>query len=830
MRLRGIIVFYKRNVLCLLNYLFLCVMSTKKLNLTQGKHMFRYYVLFLINMSCFSNIVAQHMEQSFVIEGTIADSVSLEPLPGVAVIHVQTRKATTSDEAGHYLLKLPAGKNTIRFSLLGYVVRQIELNVSARISLNVSLVLDQKHLEEVTVTAQNWHRQVEGLNTGTFQLNRKEIGNLPVLLGETDYFKAIQLMPGIQTTGEGNAAIYVRGGAYDQNLVLLDEATVYNPTHLLGFYSVFNSDVISNVKVMKSGIPAQYGNRLSSVIEFSSKQDVPARTIFKGNIGMLSSRVGVDIPLCNHKVVVSLAARKTYLNTWLNMLKSTGVIQPRSILYKSGYDFYDLNGGVNATINAKNKISINFYNGKDIFQLNSDAVELSTDMRWGNTIGSVTWRRIFNEHLYNETSLVYSGYHLDMNLEQSQYSFNLISQINDYGFKNNWTMLLPGHKLNLGISTCHHTIVPNKSKASSDSSQLNLGSVNSYYSMESSIFVSDEVAFSDRLSFSLGLRYNLFNHLGDFTTYTHDDYGNVKDTLHYTRWENIKNYDNLDLRTSLRYLIQDNLSVKFSFNSNSQYLHLVNASSITFPTDFWISSSDKVKPQQGLQWAAGAFHFNKAFDIETSVEVYYKTFSHQVEFFKGILNAVDNSVFDENLIFGKGRAYGAEFLIRKTKGRITGWVGYTISKTEKSFAGIEDGHWFPAKYDRPHDLSLVVNYNTEKKWSFSAVFVYATGSRYTPVVGRYFVSNNVVNEYGNYNSARMPAYHRCDVSVTLLLKKTENRESKLIFSVYNLYNRRNPFFVYPEVSGNLLHYTLSVSAKEVSIFPILPSVGWEFRF
>ena len=784
----------------------------------------------MISFNSFSNINAQQEELNFLIEGNITDSITLEPLSGVSVIHVQSQKATTSDATGHYLLKIPEGKYNFRFSMLGYAVKEIEHKYNKGVTLDISLVPRVKQLEEVTVTIQNWQRQVEGVNTGTFQLTRKEIGNLPVLLGETDYFKAIQLMPGIKTAGEGNAGIYVRGGGYDQNLVLLDDATVYNPTHLLGFYSVFNSDVISNVKVIKSGIPAQYGNRLSSVIEFNSNQSVPDRTTIKGNIGLLSSRLGIDIPLFNQKVVVSLAARKTYLNTWLGALKNAKVIKPRAILFKSGYDFYDFNGSVNAIINAKNRISLNLYTGKDIFHLNSDAVELSTNMLWGNNIGSFTWRKIFNEKLYVETSALYSGYQLNMNLSQSQYNFNLISQISDYGFKNNFTWLLSGHKLNFGISTIHHSIIPNKSKATSDSVQLNLGSVNHYYSMESSFFVGDEVTFSDRVSLYFGIRYNVFDHLGDFTTYTRDEPGNPIDTLRYTNWQRIKNYGNLDIRTSLRYLIQDNLSIKFSYNSNSQYLHLVNASSITFPTDFWISSSEKVKPQQGMQWASGLFHFNKNLNIETSFEVYYKTFSHQVEFYKGILNAMDNSAFDENLIFGNGRAYGAEFLIRKTKGKITGWVGYTLSKTEKSYAEIENGQWFPAKYDRPNDLSVVINYTTEKKWSFSAVFVYATGSAYTPVVERYFISNNVVNEYGRYNSARMPVYHRCDVSATLSLKKTVTGESKLIFSVYNLYNRRNPFFVYPEVSGNLLRYTLSVSPKEVSIFPILPSIGWEFRF
>jgi hypothetical protein len=800
------------------------------LNYLHPLYRFRFvFILFLINVICFSALFAQQGNQNFIFEGKVIDSVTYKPLVGVTVISLHNQNTTTSDAEGIFRLKVPAGYNNIRFSAIGYSTKTAEINFVSNINRTIALSSDVRQLKEVTITAQGSKQRLEDVNSGTFQINRKEIGNLPVLFGETDFFKALQLMPGVQTSGEGNAAIYVRGGGYDQNMILLDEATVYNPTHLLGFYSVFNTDIISSVKVIKAGIPAEYGNRLSSVIEFKTKQDAPDRFTVKGNINLLSTRLGVDIPI-HPKVFVSLAARKTYLNSWLDVLRKTDVIKPRSILYKTGYDFYDVNGTVNAQINAKNKILISLYTGKDIFQLNAPAVELNTNMDWGNKIGSFTWYKIFTQNFYMENSLIYSGYNFDMDLKQSQYKLNLVSKINDYGFKNKFIWLVPHHKINFGISAIHHTIVPNTSKAASDSVQLNIGAVNRYYSVESGLFVSDEVAVSDRFSIYFGLRFNSFDHLGDYFEYVYDDLGNIIDTLRYKKWEHIRNYSSCDIRASLRYLIRDNLSVKLSFNSNNQYLHLVNASSITFPTDFWISSSGKVKPQKGFQWAAGVLHVNNKLNIEASVEMYYKTLTHQVEFYKGIFNAMDNSAFDDNLVFGKGRAYGVEFLIRKTQGKITGWVGYTLSRTEKSFAAIENGRWFPAKYDRPNDLSVVVSYSANKKWSFSTVFVYANGSTYTPVVGRYIMANNIVNEYGRYNSARMPAYHRCDVSATLFLKKTETRESKLIFSVYNVYNRANPLFVYPEVTGDLNHYTLNVSPNEVYIFKILPSIGWEFQF
>lgn len=768
--------------------------------------------------------------QNISIHGYVKDSVTQEPLAGVNIVNNLSKTGVISDSAGHFSLTAGRGKNKLTFNLIGYKPLTRELNFNNSQNIHVAMEADVKQIEEVTVTAQNALNPIKDLSTGTLQINRKEISRIPVLLGETDYFKAIQLMPGIQSTGEGNAAIYVRGGGYDQNLVLLDNATVYNPTHLLGFYSVFNSDIIGSVKVIKSGIPAEYGNRLSSVLEFSTRADIPDRTTIKGNIGLLSTRLGADIPLFNHKALISITARKTYLNGILEAFRQAGWIRHRSVLYKSGYDFYDLNATAFFQMNPKNKLSLSAYKGDDIFKLNANVIELNTNLKWGNDIVSLTWNKILNQSFYMESSLLTSLYGLKMDLSQNQYDFDLKSSIKDYGFRNKITLIKPKHKLTAGLVSTYHTIQPNTSNARSDSAELDLGSVSNYNSLESGVFAGDEYEITKRFSVYLGLRLNNFIHLGPFDQYQTNSSGQTIDTLHFNLWKNIKSYSGLDYRATARFLVNEKLSVKASFNSNQQFIHSVNASSITFPTDFWISSSLNVKPQAGYQWAAGLFHSSNEKSIVTSLEFYYKSMKNQIEFYKGIFNAMDNSSFDENLISGKGRAYGAELLIRKTKGLITGWIGYTISKTEKSFDEIEEGNWFPAKYDKPHDLSIVINYTPAGKWSFSAVFVYGKGSTYTPVVGRYFIANNIVNEYGKYNSARLPDYHRCDISATLQLKKTSTTDSKLIFSVYNLYNRKNPFFVFPEVKGNLERFVLSVTPKEVSIFPILPSISWEFTF
>jgi hypothetical protein len=635
-------------------------------------------------------------------------------------------------------------------------------------------------------------------------------------------------MPGVQISGEGNAAIYVRGGGYDQNLILLDQATVYNPTHLLGFYSVFNTDIISELTLIKSGIPAEYGNRISSVLDFSVKRAIPDSIKTNINVGILSSKINMDIPLLNHNGAIFLAARKTYLNSLLDVFRKTGLIKHRSILYKTGYDFYDLNASLVFRVSQKDRLFLSTYKGDDWFVLNSNTIDLHANMDWGNQIASLTWNHMFNSQLYIDNYITYSGYGLNMNLKQNQYNFELRSEITDFAYKNRITWILKKHKFRAGFSLTRHDITPNTTQASSDSTTLNLGTTNHYNSYEMSGFLSDEYAITERLGVIAGFRFNTFLHVGAFEDYTRNSYGEITSTTTYNPGEIIKKYQDPEIRLSARYLLSSTASIKFSFNTNSQYVHLVNASSVTFPTDFWVPSSKLIKPQHGTQWSIG-FYKNVA-GFESSIETYYKTFQNQLEFNRGIFNSANNTPLDENLIFGKGRAYGAEFLIRKSTGKFTGWLGYTISRTERSFEDIENGMWLPAKYDRPHDISVVTNYHYNARWTFSAVFVFASGSTYTPVIGRYFIANNVVNQYGMYNSARMPSYHRLDLSATLQFKKTTRLNSSMTFSVLNVYNRHNPFFIYPESSGDIHKYTMKVKPQEVSIFPVLPSVSWQCSF
>jgi hypothetical protein len=745
---------------------------------------------------------SQNNSDLYKIYGSVTDSTGSTPLPGTTIVDKVSNKVAIANYQGNYEILLPAGPHVLNFSFVGYKSANIDVHVSSNQLININLSPEPVRIKEVVIDSRSASGQIQNIKTGTIELNKKEVANLPSLLGESDFYKALQLMPGVQLSGEGNAAIYVRGGGYDQNLILLDDATVYNPTHLLGFYSVFNTDIINNVTMIKSGMPAEYGNRISSVLDFHTKSSIPEKLTINGNIGLISSGLNIDLPVLKQKGAFFLAGRKTYLNAFLEGFRKMGLIKHTSILYKSRYDFYDLNGSFVLKVSNKDRLMLSSYQGEDKFVLNSEVIDLHTDMNWGNRVASLSWNHTFSDHLYMENHLIYSNYGLQMELDQEQFQFQLHSKINDIGFKNGITYMLKNHKIRTGLALIRHNIVPNSSNARSDSLNYSFGTPNHYYSYETSVFLSDEFRISSNLSIIAGFRYNSFYHIGPFNDYT------SKDSTSYGKSDLVKNYNGPDFRLTARYLMSESASLKFSFNSNNQYVNLVNASSVSFPTDFWIPSSKLIKP----------------------IEVYYKVSSNQIEFNKGILNSVDNTPLDQNLIFGKGRAYGCELFIRKTSGKLNGWISYTISRTEKSFNDIENGRWFPAKYDRLHDVSVVTNYQYNAKWSFSLVFVYATGSAYTPVVGRYFIANNLLNQYGRYNSARMPAYHRLDIAATHILKKTDKTESRLIFSVYNVYNRHNPFFVYPEASGSLDKLSLTVEPKEVSIFPVLPSISWQFSF
>lgn len=784
---------------------------------------FLFIVMMLVNII---NVKAQ----TFKMGGTVMDSISGKFLTE-AVIEVDNVVAVSgTDSTGNFKCTIAAGYHQITCKYLGYNYITKKLNFHNDTSINFRLVPLTFTMKEITVFSDASAKRITSVQGGIISINRKEINSLPVMLGESDFFKAMQLLPGVQNSGEGDAAIYVRGGSNDQNLILLDGAVVYNPMHLLGFYSVFNTDVVKDVTLIKSGMPAEYGNRISSVIDFNTHADIPAKIKTFGNLGLISTRLGFTTPVLHSKGSMYVAMRKTYLNLLLSGMRETNIIKSNSILHKSGYDFYDINAGMTFNLNTKDKVYLTLYRGKDDFNLNANVINLHSNMNWGNNVGSLTWTHLFNSQLLMEHRIVISGYNYQMNFTQNQFLFNLTSDILDLGYKNKFSYFKGIHKFKAGIEIVRHRITPNSSRISTEDKQLVYPDLNHYYSYENSLYFSDELKITDHIALIGGLRVNAFLHVGPYFNYQYNEQGVILDTIHYTSNKIIKSYTGLEPRCALRYLLSDDASVKFSYDLNNQYIHLVNASSVTFPTDFWIPSTRLIQPQHGYQLAAGYYRNLPSKDIEFSLEMYYKHANHQLEFNNSIIRVFDNTPTDENLIFGVGRSYGTEVLIKKNSGSLSGWIGYTLSRSERKFNEIDHGRWFAAKYDRTHDFSCVINYNLNKRWCFSSVFVFATGTAYTPVNGRYFIEKNVINQYGAYNSARMPDYHRLDISATYIITKSDSKDSRLIFSVYNVYNRLNPFFIYPQASGNFENFTLNVDPKEVSIFPVLPSISWQFSF
>jgi hypothetical protein len=654
------------------------------------------------------------------------------------------------------------------------------------------------------------------------------IKKIPALLGEVDILRVIQLTPGVQSAGEGNTGFYVRGGGPDQNLILLDEAVVYNASHLLGFFSVFNADAIKNVELIKAGMPANYGGRLASVLDISMKEGDNKRYEVEGGIGLISSRLTVQGPIVKEKSSFIVSGRRTYLDLIMKPF-----LKNDSPFKKGGYYFYDINAKANYYFSDKDRLFISGYFGRDVFKLQTSGEgSFKNSIDWGNATATIRWNHLFSDKLFANTTLIYSNYKFNLGAEQNMYEMKLYSGITDYGAKIDFTYI-PGirHNIKFGADYTYHIFTPNNASARSGDTEFDLGKKVKLYSHEAALYINDDFDVTELIKISAGLRYSFFAHVGPYDRYVLNDVGKIADTITYKRQELIKMYNNLEPRISAKFGINARSSIKASFTMNYQYIHLASYTSVSLPTDIWVPSTSIVKPQLGYQYSLGYFmNFMKNM-WETSVEIYYKDMRNQIEFKEGAQpedNLKNNT--DNNFTFGRGWSYGGEIFIRKSIGKTTGWIGYTLSWTKRKFPEINQGKEYFAKYDRRHDVSIVVSQQLGKRWTISAVWVYATGNAITLPLSRYFVSGNIVNEYSARNEFRMPAYHRLDLSATLDSKPNKKFKSSWTFAIYNVYSRMNPYYIYFETTGDLLDFNLQTVAKQVSLFPIIPSVTWNFKF
>jgi hypothetical protein len=802
----------------------------------------RFYILFTVFTWFGTSLIFAQTKHT--VSGYITTLSSGEALSSAKVYVPTLNKGALSNSYGFYSLTLPAGIHEVEFRYSGCPTVRKTLDLSAQdVTMNIELGLKdgEKSFDEVVVNGKKGDN-VNSTKMGQIELDIEQIKRLPAFMGEVDVIKTIQLLPGVSSVSEGGQGFYVRGGGPDQNLVLLDEGVVYNAAHLFGFFSVFNSDAVKSVNLIKGGMPANYGGRMSSVLEVNMNEGNKKRFGVKGGIGLISSRLTVEGPLKKDKGSFIISGRRTYID-----VLAKAAISDTSPFAGSGYFFYDLNAKFNYQLGEKDRIFFSGYYGKDVFTFADREGGFSADMPWGNGIAAFRWNHLFSSKLFMNVTATFTDYKFKFGSKQDEFKIEFLSGIQDYSTKVDFSYYPNDrHRIKWGANHIYHVFTPSSVSAAQDSIVFNTGNAQKLYSHEEAIYLMDEFDANDRLRINAGLRYTAFQHVGSFTRYVKGDISKPDTTITYGKGDLIKFYHGLEPRISFRYLTGEHSSIKGGYAYNYQFVHLTSLSAVSLPTDIWYPTTDIAKPEKGFQASLG--YFQNFFDdkLETSVEVYYKGMKNMVEFKEGALpgdNVNDNT--DNLLVFGEGWAYGAEFFIKKATGKFTGWIGYTWAKTERRFPDINNGKIYPAKYDRRHDLSVVGMYQFNEQWTISSSFIYATGNTLTLPTSWYVQDQNLLFNYGARNSTRMAPYHRLDISATWYDKayktKTDPATGKEIevkkklrnnvaISIYNVYSRANPFFLFVDNDGDFLNGDFKLTVKQVSLFPIIPSVTWNFEF
>ena len=764
-------------------------------------------------------------QSRFTLNGYVRDSITGESISGVSIKVNGGSSATISNAYGFYSITLPAGQYEFYISHVSYIASTHSLLLNQESSVNFSLSPRSAGMQEVVVFSKRRDQNVRSSQSGRMDLSIQQIKKVPAIFGEVDILKTFQLMPGVRNAGEGNTGFYVRGGGPDQNLILLDDAIVYNPGHLFGFFSVFNGDAIRNATLIKGGMPAQYGGRLSSVLDISMKEGNLYKNQFEGGIGLIASRFSAEGPIEKGISSFMLSGRRTYIDALLKPF-----VSKESSFYGSGYYFYDLNAKFNHRFSKKDRLFVSSYFGRDVFNFSNSKRSFSTSVPWGNATGSIRWNHVFGPRIFSNTTIVVNDYRFQFNATQERFNISLRSGIRDVGIKSDFDFYPNAkHRIKTGVLVTHHRFLPNVFSGSQDSVQFKPNGQNEKYALEKAIYFQDDWQATEKLQFNLGIRWSQFTQLGPFTKYTTDVNGNRIDSIRYQKNRKVISYQGFEPRLSARYLFSDQFSFKSSISRNIQYIHLVSNAGSTLPTDLWVPSTYLVKPQ--ISWLATMGLFRNFADnqYETSIELYYKDMQQQIEYREGYTPSLSDP--ETEFVFGRGWSYGAEFFINKVRGLTSGWLGYTLSWTWRKFPEINQGLQYPARFDRRHDLSLVLNRSLSKKWQLGTVIVYGTGNALT-LPERFYVMNGVLTqEFSRINQYRMRSYHRLDLSLTYqpAEKAGKKLKSQWVFSIYNLYSRLNPYFIYYDQEGSLQSSNLRISAKQVSLFPIIPSVTWNYK-
>jgi len=765
--------------------------------------MYKKPITTILLLFCTALLLAQ---QKFTVSGTVKQKSSGETLLGATVLVAEKPNVgITTNEYGFFSLSLPKGNYTLRVTYVGYneELISVKLDSNVRVSINLS----ESSLQEVVIKSKKENDNLTKASMGTEVLNMKTAAKIPVVFGEKDLVKTIQLMPGIKSNGEGTNGFSVRGGATDQNLIILDEAPVYNASHLLGIFSTFNSDAIKDATIIKGNSPAQFGGRLSSVLDVKMKEGNNRKYQVSGGIGLISSRLTVEGPIQKEKSSFIISGRRTYADMLARLSPDFKGLK----LY-----FYDINAKANLAINEKNKLFFSAYFGQDEL-----AVSNMFGSKWGNATGTLRWNSILSRKLFSNTSFIYSNYDFNVGFKSDGNETNYNSHIKDLNLKQDFTFYPNANNtIRFGFNSIHHTITPTKAEGTNI-----VSSQKGRKGLENAVYVSNSWKASDKIFIDYGLRFSFYNILGG-DTYTIYQNNQPIESIELAKGKIGKTYYNWEPRFSMNYKLNNTTNFKIGYARNTQNLHLMSNSTGGSPTDQWIGNSYNIRPEIADQASLG---FSKNFDnnnYELNAETYYKLMQHQIDYRDGAdINTVPD--IESELLYGKGRAYGMEILLKKKNGKLTGWVGYTLSKTERKINGINNGEWYNAKQDRTHDLSVVGIYNLTKRWTLSGTFIYTTGNAVTFPTGKYVVNGMTIYQYSNRNADRMPATHRLDISATYEKVSKRRFQASWSLGLYNVYGRQNPFsMTFLENQTN----PAKIDAVQTSLFRWVPSITYNFKF
>ncbi len=767
-------------------------------------------------------------QEKFTLSGYVKDASNGEGLIGVTLFNPETRSGTQTNVYGFYSITLAPGNYELVVSYIGYETLRKKIDLRANTTLNMELSEEQRVLNEVIVKTRKEDENIKNLEMSVNKVEMRTIKKMPALLGEVDVIRSIQYLPGVSSVGEGASGFNVRGGAIDQNLVLMDEAPVYNSSHLFGFFSVFNPDVVKDVKLIKGGIPSAYGGRVSSILDVRMKEGNSKKAEFSGGLGSIFSRFAYERPFVKDKGSFIVALRRSYIDILAKPFLNED-------LKGSRFYFYDFTAKANYKIDNKNTIYLSGYFGRDVFGADFG-------FNWGNATTTFRWNHVFNDKLFLNTTVFYSNYDYsldsDLKNENKEDSFEWKSNILNYSIKPDFNYYLNSNNtISFGGQLIYYSFNPGKATAVSGGEGQTIG-LDHKYATESAIYAGNEQKINERLSMSYGIRYSDYRYLGsgsavilDQETGSPGERKQVKEIVSYKRGETIQAYGNFEPRFAFNAGLGRNSSLKLSYNRLAQYIHLLSNTTASSPLDVWTPSSNNIKPQLSDQVALGYFQNFADNMFESSVEVYYKKLYHQIDYVRNA-DLLLNPYVEADLLSGAGRAYGAEFYLKKNKGAFNGWVSYTLARTERQVKGLNNDKWFPSRIDKLHNLSLVMIYDQGKKWSFSGNFSFASGTPASFPTNKFIWQGVALphNYYDERNNYRIPAAHRLDLSATKKNKHALFRkgESEWVFSIYNVYNRRNPFSVYVRQNeGN----PAQTEAIRYSVFAsILPAVTYNFKF